>query len=220
MKNILFTMVLLQGCVTANPNKVVTIDTSIQAKGQVGNQTVGLNNNQEIIMQEEQNAADELRVQQAVNYKFQEELSQEAFMLQKCRTDVADPRLGGSGVLPPEFQTDGIKIAEDIKESVGLNDDGELKVVRKTYFIDKLKIERLFEKSLVKMTRTLSRQRAECEYAMGIARRNAGLSSTRYQGQGYYSGGVFIQTHQNENSLDDAFAIKARETVNTADINE
>jgi hypothetical protein len=220
MKNLIMIVFLMQGCFTSNPNKVQNIDTLIQPKGQVGSQVVGLNDKDEIIMQEEQNAADELRIQKAVNLKYQDELDRVAFDLNRCRKDMSDPRLGGKGVLPEAVEVDGIKIAEDIKEAIGLTENGELKVVRKTYFIEQLKIERKFGASLERMNKIISRQNKECEYAMGIARRKAGLPSERYQGSGYFSHGVWVQTVPNENSLDDAFRIQAEHKAYVADTNE
>jgi hypothetical protein len=104
-----------------------------------------------------------------------------------------------------------MRTIEKIKEEIGLDDQGELKVVKKSYFLDRLKIERRYEASLKKTTKFLARQRQECEYDMGVARRKAGLPTERYQGHGFYKDGVWIQVAPHENGLDDAFAIQAKQ---------
>jgi hypothetical protein len=210
MKNLLIVIaVFLNGCATGY--KVEKIDASITPKGQIGSKTLGLNGNNELILQEEQTAADELRIQEAVNMHLLMGYEQDAFDLKRCRTEVSDPRLGGSGVIPPIDEIDSMKTPETVKEEIGLTSDGEVKIVRKSYFTDKLKLERSYERSLRKMISVVSRHKEECEYKMAIARRAAGLPSSRFQGEGYFTnGGVFVQTNQNENSLDDAFEIAAK----------
>lgn len=212
MKNLLIVIaVLLNGCATGY--KVEKIDLSITPKGQVGNKILGLNSSNELILQEEQSAADELRIQEAVNMQLLSGFEQEAFDLKRCRTEVSDPRLGGSGIIPQISEVDGMKTPETIKEEMGLTGDGEVKIVRKSFYTDKLKLERSYEKSLRKMTSVIARHKEECEYKMAIARRAAGLPSARFQGEGYFTnGGVFVQTNQNENSLDDAFEISAKKS--------
>lgn len=221
MKNVIMIAVLMQGCFTANPNKVQNIETMIQPKGQVGDHMIGLNDKNEIIMQQEQSASDELNQQKAVSLHRRAALDQVAFDLNRCRKEMSDPRLGGNGVLPESQEVDGMKIAEDIKEAIGITESGDLKIVKKSFFLEQLKNERRYTASLESMTKTLTRQNEECERAMGIARRNAGLPSHRYQGQGYFSNdGAFVQTVPNENSLDDAFRIQAHHKKAVADTNE
>lgn len=221
MKNVIMIAVLMQGCFTANPNKVQNIETMIQPKGQVGDHMIGLNDKNEIIMQQEQSASDELNQQKAVSLHRRTTLDQVAFDLNRCRKEVSDPRLGGNGVLPESQEVDSLKIAEDIKEAIGITESGDLKIVKKSFFLEQLKNERRYTASLDRMIKILTRQNEECERVMGIARRNAGLPSHRYQGTGYFSeDGSFVQTVPNENSLDDAFRIQAQHKKAVADTNE
>lgn len=206
MKKIIMLAMLFVGCATEH--KAKTIDLSLETKGQIGNKTLGLNDDKEMILQEEQAASDELRIQEAVNLKLQFELEQDSHTLKRCRMDLADPRLGGSGSMPAVDDIDGMKAPETIKEEIGLTDNGDLKVVKKGYFLDKLRIERSYEKSLRKMISTVGKHKEECEFKMGIARRAAGLPGTRFQGSGYQSNdGDWVQTDRHENNLDDAFEI-------------
>jgi hypothetical protein len=210
MKLLILMAVFLTGCFSTG-YEVKKVETVIEVKGQVGDKKVGLNDKKEIILQEEVDASDELRSQQDVNLKLRDEYDHEAFMLKQCRTDLSDRRLGGSGEIPAINEVDGMKSIETVREEIGITDSGELKVVRKSYFVDQLKLERKYDSSLRKMTKLVVRHREECEYKMGIARRKAGLPSSRYMGRGYYTqGGEWVQTNPNENNLDDAFEMQAK----------
>jgi len=201
----------VNGC-TTNSHEVKKIETSLEAKGQVGTRTVGITPNNELVLQEEQTAADELRVQESVNEQLLGVYESERFELKRCRMDLADPRLGGNGVIPPISEIDGMKAPETIREEIGLAEDGEVKVVKRSYYTDKLNLERTYEKSLQRMTTAISRHKEECEFRMAQARRAAGLPSQRYSGSGYFTNdGVWVQTRRVETSLDDAFAIQAKQ---------
>lgn len=202
MKKLLILIVMLNACVSSNYKVKELEGTKLTVKGQIGDKTLGLNDKKELVLQEENDAADELRIQEAVNYKWAEEVAHEAYMLKWCRTDLSDSRLGGEGVIPPVAEVDNMKSPEETREEIGITEDGDIKVVKKSYFVDKLKLERKYGRSLQSMLKVLTRHREECEYKMGVARRNAGLPSARYNGA---LGGP------NENSLDDAFIIRDRQ---------
>lgn len=195
---IVIASMFMVSCVSSNYKVKELENTRIIAKGQVGERTLGLNDKQELVLQEERDAADELRIQETVNFKWADDVAHEAHMLKWCRQDLSDPRLGGEGVIPALQEIDGMKSPEEVKEEIGITNDGDVKVVKKSYFVDKLKLERKYEKSLKSMLKTLTRHREECEYKMGIARRKVGLPSNRFNGA---LGGP------NENHLDDAFRI-------------
>jgi len=204
-----FLMSGISGC--SSGYEVKKVDTELMAKGQVGDRTVGINSDNELILQEEQTAADELRVQESINGQLLGTYESERFELKRCRVDVSDTRLGGTGIIPPISEIDGMKAPETVREEIGLTEDGQVKVVRKSYYKDKLKLERAYERSLQKMTAVTTRHKEECEYKMAQARRAAGLPSARYSGSGYFtSSGVWVKTRNVENSLDDAFAIQAQ----------
>jgi len=198
----------MNSCATTQYRAKNLDDISLQAKGTVNNQTVGIDSKKDVVIQEDNNAADELRVQQNVNMQLQGELDREAFDLKRCRTDMSDPRLGGNSVIPPIQEVDNLKSTAEVREQIGLDEAGDLRVVKKSYFMDQLNLERQYTKSIRSMKRLIVRHKEECEYAMGIARRNVGLSSTRSQGEGYYVGGTFVPSKPHEGSLDDAFKIQ------------
>lgn len=211
MKTLLTIIVSMFVISCVSEYKVKEIDNKLEVKGHVGDRTLGLNDKKEIILQEESAAEDELRIQQTVNLRLQDDYDHEAHMLKACRTDLSDPRLGGNGEIPLINEVDQMKAPEVIREEIGITNDGEIKVVKKSYFIDKLKLERKYDTSLRKMTHVVKRHREECEYKMGMARRKAGLPSARYQGEGYFKDGCWVQTKINENTLDDAFEIQTNQ---------
>lgn len=200
--------VLLNACAT-NEYKVKTISTALDVKGNVNGQKLGINGDNEVILQEEVRAQDELRIAEAVNFSFEEDISREAFELKRCRRDMADPRLGGNGVLPEETDYD-LRPFEKVKEEFGLAEDGDLKIVRRTYYADRLKTARQYDVSLRKMLKVVKRQAEECMFKLGQARVKSGLPSERVNAEGYFnSKGKWVETRKGENSVGDAFEIQA-----------
>ena len=196
------------GCATT-PHEVETVETEMEVKSKMGDKTIGLNDEGQAILQEETSAADELRIQNAVNENLSAELNGEAFYLNRCREDIADPRLGGNGEVEEIKAIDDMRPVDEVKEEFGLDEsDGTLKVVRKEFYVEKLKSARKFEKSLKKLLRVVKKHRKSCERKMGYARQRAGLPAQRFNGSGFFDGeGDWIQTGEAENNLDDAFRI-------------
>lgn len=210
----LFSGLALQlGCFASNPNEAKEIETKIEPKGSVGDSKIGLNDKKEVIMQRETSAEDELRVQQAVNLKIQDDLNRERFLLKACRMDMSDPRLGGEGRMPEIPEVDQLKDENEVREEFGLDADGQIKFVKREQFLERLKAERKYEKSLRQMLKLISSHREECEQKMVIARNKVGLPGKRFEAQGYYRDGVWVETRKAEHSIDDGLEISATERV-------
>lgn len=209
-------LAVMNGCASSNPNEVKEIDSHIEAKESVGDQKVGLNDKKEIILQKESTAGDELRVQQAVNLKLQDELNRERHLLKSCRTDMTDPRLGGDGHMPEIPDVDNLKDENEVREEFGLDKDGAIKFVKREQYLERLNAERKYEKSLRKMVKLFVNHREDCEQRMIQARNKAGLPGKRIDAQGYYANGVWVETRKGERSLDDAFEISAEERQKAA----
>ena len=206
--------VIVTGC--ASSEKVREIDTSIDKKGQVLNGDVGLNDKGEAIIQKQSAADDELRGLVWQNNQLESDLSSEAYMLNWCREDLADPRLGGSGDVVEIPEIDNMKPTTDLKEELGLV-GGRLVVVSKESFTQRLASEKAYQTSLEKMIKQVSKNRKSCEIKMGMARRKAGLQSSRYQGQIKVTpqGTVGEVLAPHEHNLDDAFRIKSESKGST-----
>jgi hypothetical protein len=175
----------------------------------VNNGVVGLNDKNQVLVQEESFATDELLVQQNVNERLQSDYEHEAYVLKQCRADISDPRLGGNGDLPEYKEIDSFKDIVQIKEEMGLV-DGEIKIVKKSFFDEQYKAEKKLTTTLRKMISATKDSKERCERKMEIARRGAGLPGKRFKAQGYFtSNGTWVETRKGENSLDDAFEIGA-----------
>lgn len=164
---------MLMGCV-ANDYKAKNLDDSsliLEAKGQVGSRTLGLSDKKEIVLREESDAADELRVQQMVNIRLRDDLEYEYHHLKACRIAMSYPEMGGGGVFPENYDTGNLKPDLKAKEQIGLDGKKDLKIVKETYFLDELKIERKHTDSLKISIKTISKHKEECEYKLTIAKK-------------------------------------------------
>lgn len=194
--------------------EVKEVDTKLEVKDSIDGSKVGINENDEVVVQTETDASDELRTQKWVNSRLEDDLNHDYAELEQCREDLADPRLGGTGSVTDIPEIDNLKGMSEVKEEFGLTEDGSLKVVKKEYFLDLLKKERKYEKTLRSMTKVIKKHKESCQRRMGAERTKAGLPAKRYQASGYFTDdGTWIGTDKAENNLDDAFerAAKAKQ---------
>ena len=213
MKVVLLGLWVLWGSsCTTTEGTVEEMDNEIKTSGQIMDSKIGVNDDNQAIIQTETAADDELRIQQWNNNKKEDEVESEFLALKQCREDRADPRLGGSGDVRPIPAVDNLKMPSEIKEQIGIDSkDGQLKVVKKELYVKRLKQERRYEVTLNKMLKTLVQYKESCERKMRQARVKAGLPGQRYKAEGYYTAdGTWVQTRKGENTLDDAFEIKAK----------
>lgn len=201
----LFLIIITLGC-TSPEHQVTEIDTQLDVKGTVNGSSLGLNEEGQAILQTETSADTELRNQIWENNDLESKLYHEYHMLKWCRKDIADPRLGGQGEITKLPEIDDMKTTNEYKEEFGL-DGNRLKVVKKEQYVERLKSERKYFKTLKNMTKTVKRSRENCELLMGSARIKAGLPAKRYQGKVSLNddGTVDNVIHAQEKSLDDAF---------------
>lgn len=200
----------LTACTTPEP-KIKQLDTQLDVKGNVDGNKIGISKDQDMVMQEETDADQELKTQLYVNNKLEEDLAYERFQVQRCRDDLADPRLGGQGFASSVPSVKEEDEGDEANENIGLNEAGEYKVVKRQAFVHKLKAERRKAKSYKKMLALTQEMRRECEAKMRSARLQHGLAPSRYEAKGYFSNdGTWVQTQQGEKSLNDAFEIAAK----------
>ena len=206
MRNVMliFCFVLF-GCAS---NQVKQLDTEIDVKGTSDLGTIGLKDRVAII-QKQTNADDELRALQWQNNQMEDKLTSEWYSLKRCRTDMADPRLGGNGEIVAVPEIDNMKQASDVAEEFGLNEKGSLQFVTREDFMKRIQVERDFGVTLSHMFKTVRDAKEQCELKMGMARIKAGLPEQRVQGISKYDAdGNIVKTVQaNENSVDDAFKL-------------
>lgn len=215
MKNIFASLVLTMSLIScaSNPNVVHDIDTQIEVKGNVGEAKLGLNKNREVILQVERQAQDELLIQEAVNMRLHDEMGHYEGELEECLRFQADRRIGGNGVVPEMPDTSALKTEDDYTEDFGTVKDGSLQIVKKTFFRDRLKNARSYDKSLRAMTKLLKKQNEQCQMNLEVARTKAGLSGKKVMAEGYFNDkGNWVQTRRGETSVSDAFELQADNT--------
>lgn len=205
MKKYLIVLSLPGLIACASSNKVRHIDTEIDVKGSAQNGLIGLKDGVAVI-QEVRPVDHELRSLKWNNNALEDKLLSNNVAIQRCRADMADPRLGGSGEAIETIQHDQIREPDQIREQIGLVDE-QLQIVREQDLVEHLKRERRYEKALESAIRDSKRARESCEIRMRFARVKAGLPAERRQGRVKISpeGNVEQVLVQHENNLDDAF---------------
>lgn len=195
--------------VTACSSSPTKIDTEIESKGSSQFGVIGLKDGKAII-QEESHADQELRWQQWRNYESERNLNDEYYWMKRCRVELADPRLGGNGQVADIPEIADVKSPTQVREEFGITDTGQLKLVKREDYLERLKSERKYEETLTGMIKTIHKSRETCEREMGYARVKSGLPATRYQGRSTYTdeGSIKATLQEHENSLDDAFRIR------------
>jgi hypothetical protein len=203
------TMLAANAC--SSSEEVKEIDTKLESKGSVDGKQIGINEDDEAIIQENTNADDELRSLQWANSRLLEQLETDHHELKRCREDLADPRLGGSGEVRDLPEIDNMKPVTEVKEEFGKDADGNLKVVKRESFVKAVAAEKKYQKTLKSMQQTVEKNRVECERNMRQVRAKHGLPAQRYKAEGYFkSDGTWVETRPAEVTLDDAFSIKGR----------
>lgn len=214
MKNLLIGMglvgissilTLMSGC-ASSPYQAKEVDTEIQPKGYIQNAVIGLNTKQEIVVQEETQVDIVLRKVRWENYDLERVAVDEHEHLSQCRSELADPRLGGSGVVQDLPEVD-VPTPSELKEELGLTKNGSLVIVKKEMFQDVLLRERALGKTLQSQGKLLKKYRMKCEQEMGVARVKHGLPANRIQAEGHYEGATYVMTRRPEHNLDEAFQL-------------
>ncbi|MBU6376716.1 MAG: hypothetical protein KGQ59_12010 [Bdellovibrionales bacterium] len=207
---VLISGLLIFGC--ANPYKVKELDESkLDKKGEIQGATIGINENREVVIEQKTEADAELRKLAASAYDLEVKLAHSNDDLERCREELSDPRLGGSGKVIDIPEIDNLKPASQIQEEFGVTKDGKLRFVRTEKFLDRLTGQRKYNDTLREQLKLTEKHQKSCLRDMRAARVKAGLPGERYTGQGQYVNGAYVQTRRAEKSLDDAFAIASEE---------
>ena len=212
IRNLLYRSILTTSLIScaSDPRAVQAIDTNITVKGNIGDSKLGLNAKNEVIIQHERQAQDELMIQDAVNMRLQDKANHHEGELKECLTYLADKRLGGTGEIPETLDVSNLKTDENVTEDFGTAEDGTLKFVRKSSFVGRLRNARSYEKSLRAVTKVLKSQDEQCQMKLELARNKVGLPGKKTAAQGYFNAnGNWVETKRGENSLSDAFEIQA-----------
>lgn len=213
LKHLMITALMVVAASSCASKKLKPVDESIDVKAKMGDKEIGINDDDDAVIQESVAVEDELRKLTWYNYETERKLKSERTELIRCRTDLADPRLSGNKTLEPIPE---LEISEDlskIQQKLGITQSGRIKVVKKEFLNDRFEKEQRYKESLESLLKVLTDQGKNCERELGYIRVQHGLPSERYTAEGYYGPkGNFIVTRPAERTLDDAFRILAEQT--------
>ena len=201
--------ILLVTACAGNKYKVKEVETEVQTQGTYQGAKIGLNENKEAVVQTETAADVELRQIAWKNYDLEQKIAAEHGLLTRCREEVADPRLGGSGQVTEIPDVDNMKTPANVKEELGITKGGNLSVIKKEMLVDRLESEKKYYDALSTAARTIEKHKSNCEREMGYNRVKHGLPAKRFQAVGSYVNGAYVQQRGPEHNLDDAFRIKS-----------
>ncbi len=177
-KTMLFGIIFLVGCSSTRP--VEKISTQLDVKGQVGAETVGLNEDREVVIQEKQALDDKLRKLRWLNSDNEQILNNSHLQLVHCEQDIANPLLDGNGQMPEIPEVDAAMDTSKVKSTLGLDESGSLVHVSKELVQDRIDRENRYSNSLKSNMGVVKKHLAKCLFTMAIAREKHGLQSTWY----------------------------------------
>lgn len=206
------------GC-ASSPNKVRELDTEVKSThGSVQESTIAVDKQNQAILQKETSPEAALREQIWKNFDLEKQIQTQHESLKRCLTEMSDPRLGGSSQVMEAPELDVVTSVNQQKEELGINKDGDLKIVQKEFYLERLQAERKYGETLTAALKTISKRREQCDRDYGYARVKNGLPAERYRAEGYYDQtGRWVQTRPAEHNLDEAFQIRAKERSKTPD---
>lgn len=174
----LIAMVLLGGCSTPRP--VEHVETTMDVKGQVGDATIGLDKDNQAIIQEKKALDEKLRLLRWANADEEQSLNYNHSELVHCMKDLANPLLDGDGQMPAIPEIDAAADTSSIKKSFGLDEHGNLVYLTKELVQDRIAREEKYADSLKTNNAVVKGHLDKCLFKMGIARQKKGLSPTWY----------------------------------------
>lgn len=210
---VLMALTLICGCASSpvSPTKyaVKEADDQMEIHGTIDGKRIGLDGQKQIIIQEETSPEGEIKVQELKNYEAERTLTAKHEELTQCREEFADQRLGGSGEVTEIPEIDNMKTIPEVKEAIGITEKGQLTVVKREFYIERLQAERRYEQAMLEMLRVINRFNRKCQREMAAARTKVGLPAKRYEGVGHFeAGGRWVVERKAEKTLDDAFEIQ------------
>ena len=216
MKKLTNAMVLgmmLLGAAGCASKKLKPVDEKIDVKAKLGDKDIGINEDEDAVIQESVAVEDELRKLNWYNYETERKLKAERADLIRCRTELADPRLSGNKKLDPIPELEITEDLSKVQQKLGITESGRIKVVKKEFLNDRFEKETRYKESLEGLLKVLEDHSTNCTRELGYVRVAHGLPAERYKAEGYYGDrGNFIVTRPAERTLDDAFRILAEQT--------
>ena len=196
---LLITTIFFTQCTTPE-DQVQNIDNQLDIKGSIGASEVGINKNNQAIIQETRKAEMGLMEIQFKNTRLEKEVSLTYQNLLDCYIEMSRNKLKGDSKLPelPELS----EFKDKFKESkiTGINKEGKFVTVKKQIFNKKLENEEqkhLYYKDLLNIIKKEYRQ---CKFQLGERRSRAGLPIEKAKAKGHFdSNGNWIEDEAEKN---------------------
>jgi len=178
-KLLVFISTSLVGCATTQYEVKKLENQKFEIKGGTADGKIGINEKNQVVIKKERSADYELRVQELANTHLQDRAVRGMHMLKLCRSDLADPRLGGTGEISPISAVDDLHSLPAIREEMGLDKDGNLNIVSEEFFEERLQAERKYGKALDGIIKVTEKHTLSCENDLRKARLRAGLPAEK-----------------------------------------
>lgn len=150
-------------CSTDSEYVPKTIDTEIKEIGKTEDGKYGYNKDGEVIIQNEGDPAYDLMIAKKVNQNLFLELERDSFALDHCVQEYSDPSLRGDGKFKKVDDYESLRPTYDETEELGVNKEGELKVVKRSYLKKQLVEAKSQKKTLKKTLRFVQSELRKCE---------------------------------------------------------
>ncbi|MGZ3741006.1 MAG: hypothetical protein ACXVB9_16625, partial [Bdellovibrionota bacterium] len=89
---LVITALILTVLPACSSHKVKPVDEPLDVKGKMGDTEIGMNKDDQAVVQDQVAVEDELRTMTWKNYEAERKIKQNREDLIQCRTDLADPR--------------------------------------------------------------------------------------------------------------------------------
>lgn len=168
---------------TSTPHKVKDLETGeleVQSKGI--NEDIGINENDQAVIRQNQDARTALQIQRVGNLRLEQELSAENSEYTSCWEQMSSPKMGGDGQVRDLPDPEALKEVVNVKEEVGLDADGQLRVVKEEFLNETLTKEKTYNSRLRAMLKEARKARKECERKLRYKKRRLKMDQQEFGG--------------------------------------
>lgn len=154
---------VLSHCASDDNYEVKKIDTSLEEHGKSGENSYGLNEDNEAVLQNEKDPGYELMIAKKANQGLFLELERDALALDHCIQEYSRPELGGDGKFKNVDDYEDLRPDYDSTEELGVTEDGKLKLVKKAYLKKQLEQSKTQTKQLRKALSYVQKELRKCQ---------------------------------------------------------
>jgi len=211
MLKYLISVLFLVGCQTTQSEPQKLPSQELTHKGMSFGGEVGENADKKLVIRRTADADDELASLEVANSYLHTKTEQSLYNMNKCRNDLADDRLGGSGEWPEDgLNVDGIAPPKP-QQQMGYDEAGNLVVIEEESFKDHYERQAKWQRQMKVILEASQKATKSCRRELAKARRAHGLQGKEYSAAGYYAeDGTFVPNSHGEVDLDDAQVMAAR----------